>query len=392
VEFARRRVAIFEPHEDLETNPTLICLLDRLRAEGAEVDVFMPESRYYPPVGRDVKPYPLAERRTVWHGGIRSSLKGWLACFNQLRADRIFGAKGYDLIVGIDCAGVITGYHYASRFDISLVYLSFEIFFHDEQFSREEVKEKQEECVVSRHADLVIIQDEWRAELLARENGIPPEKFEYLPVSAEGSITKSSNQYLRQHLGISEKRSIVLHSGSFAEWTYADELLDSVRSWPEEFILVIHTRYTLGETDKYFKRIGENGSGKIILSDQPLPFDEYEELVASADIGLVLYKPGSRTRYEQKNIENIGLASGKFSFYMKYGIPVISVNQKFYTTLLKDYAFGEVINTFEEMPVALDRIKANYVHHQAEARRLFLDKEMQRIVACKDWLSTNSSA
>lgn len=374
--FNQRRIALFEPHQDLATNPSLVCLLEALTRSGACVDVLMPDGGRFPQVKGMATRYPFPRKFSLWRGGVRSTLRGWLSWLKHIQhmeVKRAFAVGAYDLILGVNSAGIIRGYEYAKRYDVPLVYLSFGIFFRDELLSRREIKEKECECIASQFADLVVIQDRWRARLLAAENGLSPEKFEYLPVSPAGSRSVRKSDYLRRRFNLSERQTIVLHSGSFAKWTYADELLENVATWPEDFVLVVHTRYKPGRRDRYIQAIQQARLSNVVLSTDPLPMEEYEQLVASADIGLVLYKPMG-TRYTQKNIQTVGLSSGKFSFFMKYGLPVISIGQQTYAQLLVDYVFGENLDSFSQMPAALNRVRSNYTHHQAEAQRLFSEK------------------
>ena len=372
--FDQRRIAILEPHPDLATNPSLVCLIEAFTRSGARVDVLMPASGRFPPLDGRVTRYPFPRRFSLWYGGVRTTLRNWRDRIRQIPADRRFAAGGYDLILGIDSAGIIKGYEYAKRHGVPLVYLSFEIFFRDELVSRGEMEEKERECVAGRFADLVIVQDHGRGRLLAAESGLSTEEFEYLPVAPAGSQRARESNYLRRRFDLSERQTIILHSGSFAEWTYADELLESVVTWPEDFVLVVHTRYNPSDTDRYVQAIEQAGLSNVILSTDPLPIEEYEQLLASADIGLVLHKPTPPSRYTQKNIQTVGLSSGKFSFYMKHGIPAISIGQESYAQLLADYAFGENLGSFSEMPAALNRVRSNHVHHRAEAQRLFTEE------------------
>lgn len=372
--FNQRRIAIFDPDPTLATNPSLVCLLEALTHSGARVDALMPASGRFPSMDSMVTRYPFPRRFSLWYGGIRTTLRSWWECVQWTQVDRMFSAEIHDLILGVDSLGIIRGYEYARRLHIPLVYLSFEIFFRDELSSRAEIKEKQHECTASQFADLVIIQDRWRAQLLAAENGLSLEQFEYLPVSPGGAQRVQKSDYLRRRFDLSERQTIVLHSGSFAEWTYAYELLENVTTWPKDFILVVHTRYKPSWTNRCVQAIQQAKLPNVVLSTDPLPMDEYEQLVASADIGLVLYKPVPPSRYEQKNIQTIGLSSGKFSSYMKYGLPVISIGQRSYAQLLADYAFGENIDSFREMSAALNRVRSNYAHYRAEAQRLFSEK------------------
>lgn len=373
--FSGRRIAIFEPHPDFATNPSLRCLSEALIRSGAKVDIFMPDEILFPPVNRDLTSvYPFPRAFALWRGGVKATLHGWWENLQQFQTDRMFKAGAYDLIIVIDSAGVIKGYEYAKRFKVPMVYISFEIFFRDELSAATEIAEKEHECIASRFAELVIIQDQQRAELLAAENNLSLDKFAYLPVSPQGSQTVLRSEYLRKYFNLGNDKTIVLHSGSFADWTYADELLESVGTWPEDFVLVIHTRYNPGNTNKYVKAIKEAKLPNVFLSTEPLPANAYEQLIASADIGLVLYKPIPPSRYLQKNIQTIGLASGKFSFYMKYGLPVISIAQQSYADLLKDYLFGENLDSISEMAEALRRVKSNYTRHKTEAQRLFSER------------------
>lgn len=365
---------MFEPHPDLVTNPGLLCLLEAFTGSGAHVDVLMPDTGCYPPLDDKVTRYPYPRPLSLWRGGLRTTLRGWWEHVRRIQVDWMFDRGAHDLILGIDSAGVIKGYQYAKRFGVPLVYLSFEIFFRDELLSDAEIEEKRRECIASQFASLVIIQDRWRAQLLAAENGLSLEKIEYLPVSPRGSQEIRKSNYLRRRFNLSAKQTIVLHSGSFAGWTYADELLESVATWPKDFTLIVHTRYKPSQTDRYIQKIQHAKLPNVFLSTEPLPTAEYEQLVASADIGLVLYKPVPPSPYTQKNIQTMGLSSGKFSFYMKYGIPVISIGQQSYAQLLADYAFGEDLDSFGELLAALNRLRSNYKHHRAEAQRLFSEK------------------
>ncbi len=373
--FGQRRIALFEPRPNLAENPSLVCLLEAFARSGAHVDVLMPISARFPSVDDDLATrYPFPRRFSLWRGSIRSTLRSWWEWVQRTSNARMFAPGAYDLILGVDSAGLIKGYEYAKRYDIPLVYLSFEIFFRDELSRRAEIEEKELECIASRFADLVVIQDKWRARLMAAENGLPGEKFEYLPVSPGGSQRVRKSDYLRCRFNLSERQTIVLHCGSFVEWSCADELLESVATWPEDFVLVVHTKYRPRRNDRHIQAVKQARLPNVVLSTEPLPVDEYEQLVASADIGLALYKPVPPSRSTQKNIQTMGLSSGKFSFYVKYGLPVISVGQQTYAQLLVDYAFGENLDSFREMPAALNRVRSNYAHHRAEAQRLFSEK------------------
>ena len=219
---------------------------------------------------------------------------------------------------------------------------------------------------------MIIIQDKWRAKLLASENDIPESKFFYMPVSPADSERIKSN-YLRKKYNISDEKLIILHSGSFENWTYAEELITSLQHWPANAILIVHTRKNFKHKNKYIDKIKNGHFKNVVLSLYPLQSREYEKMVASSDMGICLYKQVN-TKYLQKNIQTIGLASGKFSYYMKYGLPVISVRQENYAELLEKYSFGKNINDFSEIDNAINQISQNYNSYSCEARRLFSEQ------------------
>ncbi len=163
-----------------------------------------------------------------------------------------------------------------------------------------------------------------------------------------------------------------MHAGSFSNWTYAKELIESAQNWSNDFVLLIHTRLIPNVEMKQL--IINSRAPNIIFSNKPYNDSIFQEMLASADIGLALYKPLYSSPYIGKNIKTIGLSSGKFSNYMKCGLPTISIKQSCYEDLLNEYKFGINIDDFQQMSAALLDIKHNYVTFSSEAKRLFEEK------------------
>lgn len=378
--FSGAKIAFFEPDADMTTNPSLMCLLEELTIAGASVDVFMPMPDGYPQAKTNFNIYPFPKKISFWSGNIRLSLNSYLKDIQYYikeqvwRSSSILKKKNYDLVFGVNDKGLIKAAHYLRNNRTPIIYLSYEIYFWDELLTYVDYKEKRLEVKASQLVDLVVIQDERRAELLARENNIDEKKFAYLPVAPRLTKKFNNSQYLREKFEIPNEKIVVLHSGSFENWTYPEELLNNAKKWPNNVVLVIHTRYKLDRKDKYFNIITEQKPRNIILSTDPLDNESYEKMICSADIGLVLYKQIPKSKYVQKNIETIGLSSGKFSYYMKYGLPTIAIGPKTYTELLKEYKFGFSIKTFDEMSYALTKTISNYSKYSKEAYRLFSEK------------------
>ncbi len=368
--FRGRRVLLLSPNPDVTTNPTLVGLLSGLIQNGARADVLLPDPReawggayVFPPAHAEL---------TQCEFGPPALLEN--PDGTELGARLADGA--YDLVFGVDPEGAIRAHAYAQRFGLPFVYVSFEIFYWDELNTDDKIAQKQQEYEAGHAAAFVLIQDPWRGALFLEQNELPEERLEYLPVAPCSFPLVERNDLLRERYGIPSGKTVVLHSGSFDSWTCAVELLENAPYWPEEFVVVVHTRYRPDPNEEYTQLLREAQGDRLIVDHEPLPADEYEKLVASADIGLVLYKSITdedrwETHYLQKNLQVIGLSSGKMSCYLKCGVPVVSLAQEAYDELLTEYGFGENVSTFDDIPGALERLRDNLEAHRAEAKRFF---------------------
>lgn len=367
------RIAIFSPNTDFTTNPTLVSLACSLQEEGASLDLFAPTSEAYSSPGNGIRlhsfPWMLGSRPTpvarTWH---------FLRAQTQLR---YFRSCQYDLVIGVDPVGLITARRFAEYCQLPLVYLSFELFFRDEIRNDWWLRIKEMEVEASRAAQLIVTQDKWRKQLLEKENQLDPDLFALLPVSPKGPPQLQRSNELRRRFGIAHDSVLVLHAGSFASWTYADELCDSLEDWPPGFDLVVHTRNKRFMSSDYAARL--SSYHYVHISTSSVPIDCLDQLYASADIGLSLYKSSRSvdanvavdSLYSGRNIETIGLSSGKTSYYAKHGIPIVSVGQRCFDQLLCQYQFGVNLRSCVEIPDALPQIWSNYRSYSSESRRFF---------------------
>ena len=90
----------------------------------------------------------------------------------------------------------------------------FKLVFRHELENASEAKERQDEILLTQHADIVIIQDKGRTKILIEENLIDESKVAFLQVSPRNSKPIKSD-YLRRKFHIPLDKKIILHSGSF---------------------------------------------------------------------------------------------------------------------------------------------------------------------------------
>ncbi|MCX7148600.1 MAG: hypothetical protein NTY05_04180, partial [Rhodocyclales bacterium] len=86
--------------------------------------------------------------------------------------------------------------------------------------------------------------------------------------------------------------------------------------------------------------------------------------IASADLGVCLFKPTLETRYEGKNMLFIGLSSGKFSLYLQAGLPVMINEVGEMSELVRTHGLGRVVSSASDInPAFLDQM------HPEDTRR-----------------------
>jgi hypothetical protein len=105
-----------------------------------------------------------------------------------------------------------------------------------------------------------------------------------------------------------------------------------------------------GDTSAKLRKLGIDLSlipvDKIYLSNQStLEVDKMGEILSGVSVGLAFYKPVPNTSWystSDRNIQYLGLSSGKISTFLRYGIPVITNEIGLYARLAEKHGFGLV--------------------------------------------------
>jgi hypothetical protein len=257
--------------------------------------------------------------------------------FNKYMQSNLFPLD-ISLVIGVDQGIKLANYISVSK-GIPLGYINYEMYFKNEWNSAL----KYEEINACKNINFAITQDSFRAYLLSKENSIPINRIINIPIGEQYLGPYKQNNYLRNKLNIPYDKKIALYMGSFGDWTATGNLIKCVAKWPESWVLVLHPRYGLENNVMcYFDDIKK--SENIFVSYEPVHYTyELENIVCSADIGIVLYLPDFSSPIFGKNILFIGLSSGKLSTYLKYGLPVIVNNKTNLADLIYDYQLGYVV-------------------------------------------------
>jgi len=256
-------------------------------------------------------------------------------------------AKKYDWIVGFDPEGLIRAALLSYSWDVPYIYHSLELY--DQEDACTET-----ERLFSQQALLCLIQDEARADILAKTNGINRDKIEIAYNSSLGGILPQKNDYFRKKFGIPKNKTIVLATGTLLSITCIDQIIDSVDNWPANFVLVLHGWIPdkSFESEIYAKM--EANKEKIFLSTKILEAHEKNIVFQSADIGLVFYNP------VDTNLRFAAGSAGKIFDFMRAGVPIVGNDIPGMSDLLEGNGCGIVVRDAWGIGNVLKNVREHY--------------------------------
>jgi len=364
-----RDFVFFTHNKDTFSNPMLVSLFEDLQERG-RITLFAPEQEFNKPRTLD----SISVRKAP-HIKYKFSLKPLIylmIIINYIRLRKIINEFDECVLAGIDPKGFISAALYGKYFRSinKLGYISFEIFFMDElRHSNGSVIEKEWEIRCSEKVDFVVISDEERWGLLRKENSFRDDvEVFYVPVAPKRSVGPPSIKERSDPLKI-------VYSGSLDPAFGVDRLLDAIGSSDNRGLdMEFHSRYRLDENDHYRKRIRglESDGVRIRLNDDVYhEQEEYLEYLSRFDVGVCFYLPSDEFgKYSNKNIKYIGLSSGKLSYYVMMGIPVLMYGSDQFEKLNNNYNFGHVLKQIDEVVGGVENI-ANEFENKRRGCELF---------------------
>lgn len=277
--------------------------------------------------------------------------------------------RPYCCLIGVDPDGLALAA--AIGRGAPIAYYSFELLLSYELTTPDEQRLKAQERALSRQAAFVIVQDEQRGRLLAEDNGLDWERLVLVPNAPVGRARRAPSDYWHQRFGLAPDQRVVLHAGSLGDWTGIQAIVDSVATWPEPWVLVIHTRYDAESTPYVEELRSRSDPNRVRYSLKPVPRQEFDALVDGADVGLAFYVPSGDSSFTRRNIETIGLSSGKLAAYLRAGLPVITNAATSIAAQLEREGCGVVVEDAGGIAAALPRIEAGYATYSAGAVAFF---------------------
>lgn len=333
------RILILHPEGNIHNNPNLTGIVDILCDSGCTVEVMSPRRQeiYQGPLRNGARltlvDIPWRQGPFIFVNLDQSELDNIPATVNSRIAD-------FDFVFGVDM-GIVEASLIAKVKGIPHGLISYELFFASEA-GREF---KQWEINACRNLAFAICQDKVRSKLLSEENQIPADRIINIPVVGRGFRQIAGADYLRSRFHIGVDVTIALYIGSLVEWAMSGYLAESAVHWPKDWCLVLHNRY---RGEPYARMLHEkyNGCSRIIFSCEPFNRqDEMDVFISSADIGISLYKPDYKSIYSGRNLESVGMASGKTNAYFQHGVPVITNDTGVMGRLVRENNVGVVVDT-----------------------------------------------
>lgn len=312
-----RRVAFVHfPHSAdnarLETMPFALQSVRALRRAGWQVDVFLwqRDISALQDLGEGIVLHQAAAVRWPLPRFLRMKLLA-LSCglqgmFHALR-------RRYRCVIGLGQFGGIVGRAMAMMSRCPLMYLNEELPSAWPQTMMTRLERR-----ALRGADLLVSPDATRNPQLLRELRLPSDT----PTGVLYNLPQLEREPpaidWHQRLGIPHDKQIVLHAGSVADWSQVPEVLATLPNWPEDVVLLLHSRSS-NENEQYRRSMAHlDTPGRVYWSDEPLSEDDLHSLISASLASLGLYRVSS------VNIELMGYSSGKIMRSLACGTPVIA--------------------------------------------------------------------
>lgn len=217
-------------------------------------------------------------------------------------------------------------------------------------------------------ANVIITHDRWHSDFINKSCGTHNSQFLYLPNATFTNECHNKTTYLADKIGLKSDEIILLHSGGLGKWFLCKELAEASKKLLSGNTIVFHTSHNVTGSE-YFKEISdlvEEHHLPVKFSLFPVSNEELDILVASATIGLAFYS----VKDLGYRAENMGVAAGKIGNYLKCGVPVICTKVHS-LSYIEEYKCGVLINSFDELPKAVNTILESIDIYRQNAYRCY---------------------
>lgn len=265
--------------------------------------------------------------------------------------------------IGIEKGGMIWASLAAAVTSSPFIYFSLELYDDDHPFyrgTRHFAQLRSAEKMAHRRARATIVQDPLRWEHLKAVNDVSTDVI-YLPVSVPGKPLLRQTGYFYEKFGLAPATTLVLYLGIIEEERNCLDIARASAASTCPFTTVFHG---FG-TDAFIGKLQKEGGDRILVSTELVPDSLIPELVASASIGVCLYRDVCA------NDRLTAFSSEKIALYLQAGLPVIAFDNESYRMLISRFQCGVLVDRVSDMPLAVERILDNYQYYRDNAYSAF---------------------
>ena len=253
----------------------------------------------------------------------------------------------YLCFIGIEKKGLVWAGKLSEATGIPFIYYSLELYLEGHPRYNEFKRDREQEIFYHQRARATIIQDELRANVLFKCNRIKQQDKILFPISVSGKPHKVNSNYLREKYRLPRETKILLYFGGIEKTRDCSLIANVLERSMNGFVVIFHGP---GKRD-YLEELAKKKN--VIVSSKLVPDEQIGDIILSADIGLALY-PNTNSNYRLT-----AFSSERVALYLRYGIPIITMNNESYRKLFSKYRCGEMIDTYDELPKAADKIMTN---------------------------------
>jgi hypothetical protein len=316
---------------------------------------------------------------------VRRSVRGALRAFpkallfprqvtGQMR--QALGGADYDFVIAIDKGGMGLASALGGVRDI--YYYSLELYTKTDIVTRTYPLVGALWNLERRNAGLIryaVIQDKSRWQVLKEDLDLTAAHPVYLPVSEFPAKRDISRGYWHRKYGLTPETKILLCYGQTRPERGCIEIARSASNLPPGWRLVFHGPCT-DRTEADILRAA--AGAPVIVSRELIDFEQRDELIAGADVGLAIYKDNSQ------NDILTGSSSEKIALYLKWGCPVVACRYPSYEHLENEHC-AYLIDGLSRIPDAVSAIERDLETRSRAARQCFenhyrADRNLERAV------------
>ena len=214
-----------------------------------------------------------------------------------------------------------------------------------------ELKRRQFEAL--RRVERVVITSYNRARIFAEINQFPPDRISVLPVVPRKRDIQKPSVYFRDKFSIGSDKTLVIYTGNLMPWAQCLEIIESMKNWPPGAVLVMHTWNKGSLSTEYFQKLQRAAEKRpVYFSSDYLRYDEMQQALTSADIGLLYYQD------IDDNFTEIFLSSNKMAEYLAAGLPLVCSPHESLKDFVDRNGIGFAVD-FDGIGGAIETIAAN---------------------------------